>query len=104
MSLRCELYIYRGSYQFEQFLKHRAFLNKIYAFTALRFTATGAPPAAKRTRILPLTQHADNFWNEEVLTFVHRSQEVLKRSPSTRKHLSQLILKKKHMYRNPSCT
>jgi hypothetical protein len=38
--------------------------NKLHAFTALRFTATGAPPAAKRTRILPLTPHADNIWNE----------------------------------------
>jgi hypothetical protein len=40
------------------------FFNKIDAFTALRFTTTGAPPAAKRTRILPMIQHADNIWNE----------------------------------------
>jgi hypothetical protein len=31
------------------------------AFTALRFTATGAPSAAKRTRILPMTQNAYNI-------------------------------------------
>jgi hypothetical protein len=35
--------------------------NGLDAFTALRFTATGAPPAAKCTRILPTTQHADNI-------------------------------------------
>jgi hypothetical protein len=33
-------------------------------FTALPFTAIGASPAAKRTRILPMTQYADNIWNE----------------------------------------
>jgi hypothetical protein len=32
--------------------------------TALSFTVTGAPLAAKRTRILPLIQHADKIWNE----------------------------------------
>jgi hypothetical protein len=37
---------------------------KLDAFTAVRFTATGAPPAVKRTRILPMTEHADNIWNE----------------------------------------
>jgi hypothetical protein len=31
-------------------------------FTALRFTATGESPAAKRPRILSMTQHADNIW------------------------------------------
>jgi hypothetical protein len=40
------------------------FFNKINAFTALLFTASGAPPVVKRTRILPMTQHADNIWNE----------------------------------------
>jgi hypothetical protein len=44
--------------------------NKLDAFTALLFTATGAPPPAKRTRILPLTQHSDNIWNEEILPFL----------------------------------
>jgi hypothetical protein len=27
-------------------------------FTALRFTATGAPPVARRMRILPINQYA----------------------------------------------
>jgi hypothetical protein len=40
------------------------FFNKIDAFTTLRITATGAQPAAKRTRILPMNLHADNIWNE----------------------------------------
>jgi hypothetical protein len=31
---------------------------------ALHFTATSAMPAAECTRILPMTQHADNIWNE----------------------------------------
>jgi hypothetical protein len=31
---------------------------------ALHFTTAGAPLLAKRTRILLLTQHADNIWNE----------------------------------------
>jgi hypothetical protein len=38
--------------------------NELDAFTAPRFTATGPPPAAERTRILPVTQHAVNIWNE----------------------------------------
>jgi hypothetical protein len=40
---------------------YRVFFNKLDALTALRFLATGAPPAAKRTRILPVTLHADNI-------------------------------------------
>jgi hypothetical protein len=40
------------------------FFNKLDAFTALRFTGTGSPLAAGRMRILPMTQHADNIWNE----------------------------------------
>jgi hypothetical protein len=40
------------------------FSNTLDAFMALCFTTTGAPPAAKRTRILQITQHADNIWNE----------------------------------------
>jgi hypothetical protein len=31
---------------------------------ALHFTVTGALPAAKRTRILLMTQHDDNIWND----------------------------------------
>jgi hypothetical protein len=40
------------------------FFNKLDAFTVPRFTMTGAPPATKRTRILQVTQHVDNIWNE----------------------------------------
>jgi hypothetical protein len=40
------------------------FFNELGAFTALRFTETGEPTAAERTRILPMIQHADNIWNE----------------------------------------
>jgi hypothetical protein len=45
-------------------LFYKVLFNKLGAFTALRFTVTGAPPAAKRTRILPMTQHTNNIWNE----------------------------------------
>jgi hypothetical protein len=51
---------------------YRVFLNKIDAFMALRFTTTGASPSAKHMQILLMTQHAHN------ITFIHRSQEVLK--------------------------
>jgi hypothetical protein len=44
------LYIERGIY--------RDIFKAIDEFTALRFIATGASPAAKRTRILSMTQHA----------------------------------------------
>jgi hypothetical protein len=57
---------------------NRMVFNELDAFTALPFTATCAPQAAKRTRILPMTQQADNIWNEgNFFTFVHKSQEVL---------------------------
>jgi hypothetical protein len=52
--------------------------NELDALTALHFAAAGTLLAAERAQILPMTQHADNIWNEEVLTFVHSSQEVLK--------------------------
>jgi hypothetical protein len=45
-------------------LIYRVLSNQLYAFTALRFTDTGALLAADRMRILPMTQHADNIWNE----------------------------------------
>jgi hypothetical protein len=35
--------------------------NTLDAFTALRFTATGAPPVAKHMRIVLMNQHADNI-------------------------------------------
>jgi hypothetical protein len=50
--------------------------DEVHAFTALRFTATGASLAAKRTQILMMTQHA--FGMKGSFTFLHRSQEVLK--------------------------
>jgi hypothetical protein len=48
----------------ESICKYREDFNEVHAFTALRLTTTGASPAAKRTRILSMTQHADNIWNE----------------------------------------
>jgi hypothetical protein len=36
----------------------RVFLNFVHRFTAVRFTATGALPAAMRIRILPMNQCA----------------------------------------------
>jgi hypothetical protein len=38
--------------------KYRGFLTFVDRFTALRYTGTGAPPAARRIRILPMNQHA----------------------------------------------
>jgi hypothetical protein len=43
---------------------YREIFNQLDAFTALRFTGTGALLAVERMRILPMTQHADNIWNE----------------------------------------
>jgi hypothetical protein len=37
---------------------YREIFEAIDEFTALRLTATGASPAAMRTRFLPMTQHA----------------------------------------------
>jgi hypothetical protein len=39
-------------------LNYREFFNFVDRFTALRFTATDAPLAARRIRILPMNQHA----------------------------------------------
>jgi hypothetical protein len=44
--------------------KYKVVFNELDAFTAPHFTATGAPPAAERTRILLMNHHADNIWNE----------------------------------------
>jgi hypothetical protein len=53
---------------------YREVFSQLDAFTALRFTGTGALLAAERMRILPMTQHADKIWNEgKFFTFVHRS-------------------------------
>jgi hypothetical protein len=38
--------------------KYRDIFKAIDEFTALHFTVTGASPAAKCTRILPVTQYA----------------------------------------------
>jgi hypothetical protein len=58
-------------------------------FTALRFTATAASPAAKRTRILSVTQHADNIWNEgKCLPLFTDHRRCWKWCPSTRRHSS----------------
>jgi hypothetical protein len=45
---------------------YRGIFTAIDEFTALRFTATGAQPAAKLTRNLPMTAFltADNVWKE----------------------------------------
>jgi hypothetical protein len=68
------------------------FFNKLTHSPALRFAATGAPPAAKRTRILPMIQHTDNIWNEgKFLLLFTCHRRCWKRCPSTRKYLSQLI-------------
>jgi hypothetical protein len=45
------------------FVTHGVF-NKLDALTAVRFMGTGAPLAAERMRILPMTQLADKIWNE----------------------------------------
>jgi hypothetical protein len=42
----------------DKYQKYRNIFKALDEFTGLRFTATGASPAAKRTRILPMTQHA----------------------------------------------
>jgi hypothetical protein len=39
-------------------VKYGEDFNEVQAFTALRFTATGALSAAKRTRILSISQQA----------------------------------------------
>jgi hypothetical protein len=46
------------------------FFNELDTFTVLRFTESCAQSAAKRTRILPMTQHADNIWNEGKFLFL----------------------------------
>jgi hypothetical protein len=38
--------------------------NELYAFIAPRFIAIGELLAGKYTQILPMTQDADNIWNE----------------------------------------
>jgi hypothetical protein len=45
-------------YPLTSIVLYRDIFKAIDEFTTLRFTATGASPAAKRTRILPMAQHA----------------------------------------------
>jgi hypothetical protein len=58
--------------------KYREVLTIVDQVTFLHFTATGAPPALRRIRILliNLCVLADNLWNE-VITII-RSQDVFK--------------------------
>jgi hypothetical protein len=37
---------------------YKVVLTVVDQFTALRFTATGAPPAARQIRIFPMNQYA----------------------------------------------
>jgi hypothetical protein len=49
----------------------------------------GPPPAVERTRILPMTQHADNIWNEvKFLPLFTSHRRCWKCCPSTRRHSS----------------
>jgi hypothetical protein len=48
----------------EHMFIYRKVFNQLDAITTLRFTGTEALLAAERMRILPLTQHANNIWNE----------------------------------------
>jgi hypothetical protein len=57
----------------------------------LHFTATGALPTTKHTRILPMTQLADNIWNEgKFLLLFTNHRRCWKCCPSTHKYLSKL--------------
>jgi hypothetical protein len=66
--------------------------NKLDTFKALRFTATGAPHAMKRTRILPMT-HKGKF-----LPLFTDHRKCWKRCPSTCKYLLQWIVSLKNMW------
>jgi hypothetical protein len=68
---------------------YREDFNEVYTFMALRFTITGALPAAKCTRILSMTQHADNIWNEgKFLPLFTDHRRCSKCCPSTCRHSS----------------
>jgi hypothetical protein len=54
-----------GQFEDERECMYRVVFNQLDAFTALRFTGTRALLAAESMRILPMTQHAANIWNEE---------------------------------------
>jgi hypothetical protein len=77
----------------DSWILYREDFNELDAFKALHFTATGALPAAKCTRILPMNQHADNIWNEgKFWPLFTDHRRCWKRYPFTRKCLSQLIV------------
>jgi hypothetical protein len=65
-------------------------------------------PVHHPPRILPMTQHSDNIWNErKFLPLFTDRRRYWKRWPSTRKYLSQsqlIVSLKIHTYNNPSCT
>jgi hypothetical protein len=72
--IRKNVYVYNIVYLYTHI--YREVLTFVDRFTALCFTATGAPPAAKRIRILPMNQLADNVRNQ--VATIHKSQVVLK--------------------------
>jgi hypothetical protein len=49
----------------------------------LSFTAAGAPPAAKPTRVLSVTQNANNICNEEKSYFCSQIRGSAQNYPST---------------------
>jgi hypothetical protein len=58
MSIRYSSSIYTPITELAQSDKYMEVFKAVDVFTALRFTASGASPAAKRSRILSMTQHA----------------------------------------------
>jgi hypothetical protein len=73
---------------------YRVFFNEIDAFTGTR-----ALFAVEHMRILRMTQHADNIWNEgKFLPLFTDHKRCWNRCPSTRKYLSQLIVSLKNTH------
>jgi hypothetical protein len=80
-----------------EFGLYRVISNKVDKFTALRCTATSALLAAKHMQILPMTQLANNIWNEgKVLPLFTDHRRCCKRHLSICKYLSQLIVSLKN--------
>jgi hypothetical protein len=68
---------------------YREDFNEVHVFMALRFIATRASPAAKCTRILSMTQHANNIRNEgKFLPLFTDHRRCWNCCPSTRIHSS----------------
>jgi hypothetical protein len=61
------------------------FFTNYDTFTALRFTATGAPPATKHMLILLMTRQADNIWDEGNTVPLFTDHRCWKRCPSALK-------------------